>query len=93
MYMAHKTQDELRQALRLAAEQVEVGARYAHYKHPGLLYKVTGFAILEATDDATVLYKAQYGAHIMFARPLTSWLETVEWHGKIVPRFVKATDK
>jgi hypothetical protein len=91
--MAHKTQDDLRRALQSAAEQVEAGAQYAHYKHPELLYKVTGFVILEATDDAAVVYEAQYGAHVTFARSLKSWLEMVEWQGKAVPRFVKVADK
>lgn len=91
--MAHKTQVELNQALQAAAERVEAGVCYAHYKHPELLYKVTGFVILEATDDAAVLYEAQYGAHVTFARPLKSWLETVEWQGETVPRFVKVVNK
>lgn len=87
--MAHKTFDELARMIREAAQQVEVGGPYVHYKHPELQYRVTGFTIWEPTDEIAVLYEAQYGERLSFARPLSAWLETVEWKGATVSRFTK----
>lgn len=88
----HKPEAELARALQLAATQVKVGAQYAHYKNPDLVYKIVGHVILEATDEPAILYQAQYGKKITYARALSIWLETVEWQGKTVPRFVKIKD-
>ena len=88
MHMAHKPEDVLKQELAAAAEQVEVGALYAHYKHPELPYLIKGLAILESTEEVCVLYEAQHSG-ITFIRPLSSWLETAEWEGVQVPRFGK----
>lgn len=87
--MAHKTQDELAAILADAQQKVEVGGRYAHYKHPELAYEVIGVALMEATEEPAVIYRAEYGAQASFVRPLSSWLDTVEWQGKMVPRFTK----
>jgi hypothetical protein len=38
------------------------------------------------------VYRAEYGEHIIFVRPLNVWLETVEWEGEQVFRFVLLTD-
>ena len=92
MQVNHKPLAELHQALRAAGSQVEVGARYAHYKSPDHPYRVTGFAILEATDEVAVLYEVQEAdQRVVFARPLSSWLETVEWQGRTVPRFARVS--
>lgn len=48
-----------------------------------------GLGFLEATDELCVIYQAQYGEKLTFLRPLTIWLEKVEWEGKTVPRFTK----
>jgi len=85
----HKPDAELVAALQAAALETELGALYAHYKNPDLLYKIVGFAILEASDEPAVLYQGQYGANITFARALSIWLEQVPWQGKMVPRFTK----
>lgn len=89
--MAHKTEAELREELARAAELVEVGAQYAHYKHPELPYLVTQIAVLEATDEPCVLYEAQAGAiaGITFVRPLSSFIESTEMEGLVLPRFKK----
>lgn len=84
----HKPEEVLEQELQGAAEQVPVGALYAHYKHPERLYEIVGHAILEATDEPAVLYRKQYGK-VTYVRALSVWLETVEWEGKTVPRFTK----
>lgn len=89
--MAHKTHEEFLEDLHMAAEKVTVGAQYEHYK--GLLYIVEGFVIIEATNEVGVVYRAEYGKHIKFVRPLSSWLEIVEAAGRTVPRFAKVADK
>lgn len=90
--MAHKSLSELGEELCKAGEFVAIGGTYAHYKHPELHYKVTGLSVWEPTDEIVVLYEAQYGEHICFARPLEVWLETVEHEGATVPRFTKVAD-
>lgn len=83
----HRPDKELLQALQMAANEVKVGALYAHYKNPNLHYKIVGHVILEASDEPAVVYQGQYGEHITYARALRIWLETVPWKGKMVPRF------
>jgi hypothetical protein len=87
----HKPESEIVAMLQAAAAQVEVGAYYAHYKHPELTYRIKDLVIWEATDEVAVIYEAQYGERITFARALSVWLETVEWEGGVVPRFTKVT--
>jgi hypothetical protein len=81
------SEEELSRRLIEAAQAVSVGARYKHYK--GKLYKVISLAILEATNEICVIYQAQYGKNLTFIRPLTDWLEKVEWQGKTLNRFTK----
>lgn len=87
--MAHPPEEVIKERLAEAANQVEVGALYAHYKHPEKLYKVVGIAIEEATDLPCVIYEWQYGGGFTFVRPLTSWLDEIEKDGVRVPRFKK----
>lgn len=89
----HKPEAILAQDLRAAAHEVAVGELYYHYKHPELLYRVAGLAILEATDEVGVRYQAQYGERIEYVRALRGeegWLATVQWQGQTVLRFTKA---
>jgi hypothetical protein len=88
--MGHLTQQELARIVQDADRQVTVGARYAHYKSADQ-YTVLEVALLEETDEPVVVYRAEYGEHIVFVRPLSVWLETVEWEGKQVPRFAQLT--
>ncbi|MBU0750313.1 DUF1653 domain-containing protein [Patescibacteria group bacterium] len=67
---------------------MEVGGQYVHYKHLEAIYFVTGLAILEATEEACVLYQSK-DTGITFIRPVASWLETVIVDGVSVPRFKK----
>lgn len=83
----HKSQKELADEQIAAAQHVKVGRLYHHYKNPNDLYKVINLAVTEWNDEACVIYEAQYGEKIIFVRPLGSWLEKVEWNGKIVDRF------
>jgi hypothetical protein len=83
--MDHLSQAKLRQMLEDAAELVQVNGLYTHYK--GQSYKVKDLVIREEDSAVLVIYEAQYEEHIIFARPLSNWLEQIEWHGKTKPRF------
>ncbi|MHB1864890.1 MAG: DUF1653 domain-containing protein [Candidatus Saccharimonadales bacterium] len=83
----HRPQEELIKELAKAYQQVNVGGLYYHYKNHKNLYKVLTLAVIEANDSISVIYEAQYGYKIVFVRPLKSWLEKVQWKGKIVDRF------
>ncbi len=87
--MEKRSQEELVDNLRQAGEVVEIGATYVHYKNPDQTYLVTGFAILEASQEVAVLYRANYGQRLIFARPLREWVEEVEREGSQVKRFAK----
>ncbi len=83
----HKSHEELKSELSEAKEKVKVGRVYGHYKRPAETYKVLHLAITEANDTLCVVYQAQYGEKLIFTRPLTSWLEHIEWNGQAVERF------
>ncbi len=85
--MSHKSQIELSQMLTQAADQVEVGAQYNHYKNQ--IYTVLNLAIQESTDAVCVIYRAEYGDKLLFIRPVDEWIEEVEWEGKRVARFTR----
>lgn len=85
--MDRKTPDELAEVLASASKKVELGASYAHYK--GGRYKVEAVALLEATNEPAVVYRAEYDQRLVFIRPFSIWQEKVEWQGKLVPRFAK----
>lgn len=85
----HKTDEELQREIDDASTVVTVGGRYQHYKGADKLYTVTGLGFLEATNEICVIYHAEYNAGHTFIRPLTVWLETVDWNGETAPRFKK----
>jgi hypothetical protein len=58
---------------------------YRHYKGP--LYKVIGVGKHTETEENLVFYQSLYGNFDLWARPLSMWIEDVEFEGKIVPRF------
>jgi hypothetical protein len=82
---AKESQVQMSARLAKAATQVNVGARYMHYKR--LSYKVLALALREEDNEPCVVYQAEYGDCITFTRPLASWLEEVEVDGKKVKRF------
>ena len=83
----HKSHEALVIEVEAAKQLLTIGKTYQHYKDPKKLYKIEHFATLEATDELMVVYHAQYGPGMYFVRPLSEWLERVEWQGKTVPRF------
>lgn len=89
MGRTHQEQLELKKQIDTAKTKVTVGARYWHYKSKDKVYEVIGLGFLEANDELCVMYQAQYGERLIFLRPLTAWLQQVEWEGKTVPRFTK----
>lgn len=66
------------------AKKLKLGF-YKHYKNKK--YEVLGVAIHSETLEEMVIYKAQYGKHLTWVRPLSMFLEKVEIDGKRVPRF------
>ena len=58
---------------------------YRHYK--GNEYRVYETATHSETEEKLVVYRPLYGEGALWARPLAMWSETVEWHGKTLPRF------
>lgn len=59
---------------------------YRHYK--GNFYRVIGAARHTETLEELVVYQSLYGDFGIWVRPLSMFLEEVEWEGRAVPRFV-----
>ena len=74
----HKSYEELGRALDAAAEAVEIGGLFAHYKDPASRYLVLGFTILEASDEVAVRYISIGHEEVEFTRPLVTWMESVD---------------
>ncbi|MGH7240925.1 MAG: DUF1653 domain-containing protein [Candidatus Saccharimonadales bacterium] len=87
MGKTHVEQEEFEQQIRDAETVVTVGGTYQHYKGADKLYTVLGIAVNEADNVPTVIYQAEYSKRLTFLRPVTSWLESVEWNGETIPRF------
>lgn len=83
--MAHTPEDILSKRLEEASAKIEVGAEYAHYKHPESFYRIISLALMEADEEIAVVYRQSEGAGLTFVRPLKSFLEAVDG----VPRFTK----
>ncbi|MCL5795379.1 MAG: DUF1653 domain-containing protein [Patescibacteria group bacterium] len=64
--------------------KIQLG-KYKHYK--GEKYEVIGVAKHSETLEELVIYRALYGKHDLWARPLKMFLETIEVGGKTIPRF------
>lgn len=82
-------QSQLAKEMQAAESKITIGAEYWHHKSRDKIYIVLGLGFLEATNELCVIYQAQYGEKLTFLRPLSVWLEQVEWEGNIVPRFTK----
>ena len=79
------SETEVQNRLDDAASVVRVGGQYRHYK--GNEYQIIALALIEATNEPAVIYKALYGKELQFIRPISDWLTTLEWRGKTVSRF------
>ncbi len=67
-----------------AATKLALGT-YEHYK--GNRYEVLGVGRHSETHEEMVIYRSLYGTNDFWIRPLSSFLENVEWEGNAVPRF------
>ena len=60
---------------------------YRHYK--GNRYEVLGVARHSETEESLVVYRALYGEHGLWVRPLGMFTETVLVDGREMPRFAR----
>lgn len=58
---------------------------YRHFK--GNKYEVIGTAKHSETLEEMVVYRALYGEHGLWVRPVSMWNETIERDGKVMKRF------
>lgn len=65
---------------------IELG-RYKHYK--GNEYEVIGEARHSETLEPMVVYRAMYGDHKLWVRPIAMFFENVTIDGVVRPRFEK----
>lgn len=65
-------------------EQLKIGI-YQHYK--GNLYKILYVGMHTETEELMVVYHALHDEKKIWLRPLTMFLETVDYNNAIVPRF------
>ncbi len=59
--------------------------KYRHFK--GGEYEVKGVARHSETGDHLVVYTPLYGEGGLWVRPLDMFLETVQYEGRVRPRF------
>jgi hypothetical protein len=59
--------------------------KYRHYK--GKEYELIGVARDSETLEEMAVYRALYGGHDLWVRPLKIFAEEVEINGKKMPRF------
>lgn len=59
--------------------------RYQHFK--GNFYEVVDVALSSETQEPFVVYRALYGEHGLWIRPLAMFEETIERDGKQFKRF------
>ena len=65
--------------------------RYRHAK-TGNEYEVLGVARHSETLEELVVYRALYGQHGLWVRPLAMFTEVVDVQGRSVPRFARVGD-
>jgi hypothetical protein len=68
---------------------------YEHYKGNGKKYRVLGVAKHSETLEDMVVYEALYDNDVskLWVRPLSMFLEEVEFEGKRIPRFNYLSEK
>ena len=74
----------MEESLSKKAKELKLGV-YEHFK--GKRYRVLGIARHSETLEELVVYKALYGDHDLWTRPLHMFLGEKEVNGKKVPRF------
>ena len=81
--------EDLKETIKQAEKNVQVGGLYAHYRSPEQLYKVLAIGINEKTEEPCVIYQTLYEDLLIWVRPLSAWCDSIEYEGKIVLRFNK----
>ncbi|MEK7184944.1 MAG: DUF1653 domain-containing protein [Patescibacteria group bacterium] len=66
------------------SKKLKIGI-YEHYK--GKQYEVIGIAKHSETLEELVVYRALYGEHDLWVRPLKMFLEKVKIGSRNIPRF------
>ncbi|MDR3125461.1 MAG: DUF1653 domain-containing protein [Candidatus Nomurabacteria bacterium] len=84
--MRRKTEQDLKNMLDEAAKLVTIGGRYRHLKSGGE-YTLVDLALFEATEEVSVIYRADYGDGLLWVRSLAVFLGEVEIDGVHRPRF------
>ncbi|MDR0591384.1 MAG: DUF1653 domain-containing protein [Candidatus Nomurabacteria bacterium] len=74
--MSHKPMDEFAKPIAAAQKSVKVGGRYQHFRNKQF-YTVIDIAILEATEEVAVVYRAEYGDRLKWVRTLKNFTEEV----------------
>ncbi|MEK7080136.1 MAG: DUF1653 domain-containing protein [Patescibacteria group bacterium] len=68
---------------------------YHHFKTSEQLYEVIGTALHTETEEQLVIYRALYGPHTIYARPVKMFLEHVDKpdYGYTGPRFIYVRER
>ncbi len=74
------------QAIIMKNSKIKLG-KYQHYKSEEKKYEIIGVARHSETPEEMVVYRALYGDHNIWARPIAMFKGTVLIDGKKVPRF------
>lgn len=91
--MPHSSELSLVSRISNAKRLVSVGSLYYHYRTPNLFYRVNDIVVNEETEQPVVIYEAQYGDKITWARSLDKWLDEIEYQDTFVKRFTEVSDK
>jgi len=81
--------ENLNNKLKEAQKMVQIGAFYHHYRNPVNTYKVTDIVLNEIDHRILVIYVANYGDKLRWARDIEAWFDIIEYDGKNTTRFVK----
>jgi hypothetical protein len=88
--MEYLSRQELSDLLNKTVDQVLAGRVYFHYKNHDKQYLVLHIGIDKSTMQPCVIYQSTVD-HCIWVRPLSSWLEMVDYNGSRVRRFQLVT--
>jgi hypothetical protein len=85
MLMDKLSFEELEKQINEAKQRVTPGSKWRHYK--GGEYTISNIVVMEENQQLAVVYTSMAHPEVSFIRPLSVWVEQVEWEGKTVQRF------